>query len=140
MKKSFWLIFYFAMGVTIAIANQSLTCEKTTSSLLMSQNCEEKMEYDTISTTLDEWEDVLEKKSKEGWYFRALIYQKDKEVLLIIERPIQEKASPVSSRINDYLYRYTPNQPDFIEDAYFESLLGVIHVVNNKIVEWVEKR
>lgn len=140
MKKSFWLIFYFAMGVTIAMANQSLTCEKTTSSLLMSQNCEEKMEYDTISTTLDEWEDVLEKKSKEGWYFRALIYQKDKEVLLIIERPIQEKASPVSSRINDYLYRYTPNQPDFIEDAYFESLLGVIHVVNNKIVEWVEKR
>lgn len=140
MKKSFWLIFYFAMGVTIAMANQSLTCEKTTSSLLMSQNCEEKMEYDTISTTLDEWEDVLEKKSKEGWYFKALIYQKDKEVLLIIERPIQEKASPVPSRINDYLYRYTPNQPDFIEDAYFESLLGVIHVVNNKIVEWVEKR
>lgn len=140
MKKSFWLIFYFAMGVTIAMANQSLTCEKTTSSLLMSQNCEEKMEYDTISTTLDEWEDVLEKKSKEGWYYKALIYQKDKEVLLIVERPIQEKASPVSSRINDYLYRYTPNQPDFIEDAYFESLLGVIHVVNNKIVEWVEKR
>lgn len=140
MKKSFWLIFYFAMGVTIAMANQSLTCEKTTSSLLMSQNCEEKMEYDTISTTLDEWEDFLEKKSKEGWYFKALIYQKDKDVLLIIERPIQEKASPVSSRINDYLYRYTPNQPDFIEDAYFESLLGVIHVVNNKIVEWVEKR
>ena len=98
------------------------------------------MEYDTISTTLDEWEDFLEKKSKEGWYFKALIYQKDKDVLLIIERPIQEKASPVSSRINDYLYRYTPNQPDFIEDAYFESLLGVIHVVNNKIVEWVEKR
>ena len=128
------------MGVTIAMANQSLTCEKTTSSLLMSQNCEEKMEYDTISTTLDEWEDFLEKKSKEGWYFKALIYQKDKDVLLIIERPIQEKASPVSSRINDYLYRYTPNQPDFIEDAYFESLLGVIHVVNNKIVEWVEKR
>lgn len=140
MKKSFWLIFYFAMGVTIAMANQSLTCEKTTSSLLMSQNCEEKMEYDTISTTLDEWEDFLEKKSKEGWYLKALIYQKDKDVLLIIERPIQEKASPVSSRINDYLYRYTPNQPDFIEDAYFESLLGVIHVVNNKIVEWVEKR
>lgn len=149
MKKGFLIIFYLLIGMTIALANQKTSDKRTESPLIMcledKDNNNNDREIDTIATTRDEWFPILLEKAKEGWKFQRLIYQKGKDVLLVIDRPISkpQNKSSVSKRDVDSKYynpELFPDQPNYIEDGYYESPgFGVVHIVNDKVVEWIQE-
>lgn len=147
MKKKFLIIAYLLIGMTVALANQKPSCKGTESPLILclEDKDDKDREIDTIATTLDEWSPVLLEKAKEGWKFQRLIYQEGKDVLLVIDRPISkpQNKSSVSKRNVDSKYynpELFPDQPNYIEDGYYESPgLGVMHIVNDKVVEWIRE-
>lgn len=147
MKKGFLVIAYLLIGMTVALANHKLSNKETESPLIacLEDKDNKDREIDTIATTLDEWFPLLKEKAKEGWKFQRLIYQEGKDVLLVIDRPIPnpQNKSSVSERNVDSKYydpELFPNQPNYIEDGYYESPgLGVMHIVNDKVVEWIRE-
>ena len=145
MKKIIFCMAYLLMGVTMVMANQVSENKESTSPLLIyveDKDNKVEVEIDTIATTKEEWWSIFTEKQKEGWCFKALIYQEGKDVLLILDRPKPTQENKSRENVdNKYCNtELVPDQPDYyIEDAYYESSLGVIHIVDNKIVELVFK-
>ena len=147
MNKIFSIAVFFFLGTSFAYASQVSSGRDVVLSNSVSSDYKDnkppKMERDTIATTMKTWQSQMKELLKDGWFFKALIYESG-NVSLIVERPVKEGVSPNSNRggaeggLGRYVYRFNPTvQKDYIEDAYFESLMGRIHIVNNKIVEWI---